>query len=457
MTSDNALLTMEMRDFGPIKEGKLDLKPLTVLIGPNNSGKSYTALLLRAIFETLQSGPIHRAFFQQVYQTSKGRKSQQLTESSMLESIIAVFRSTNTRTALSRQFREELLGTFGVERMTDLIRSGQKNALISIESKAVMMKIDLDGRSSRFEVELKEPNFTNLASNSLKKHLPKLERRGARMDARLTHEVMVNAVIDVLRSWLSFHELYYLPAARSGIAQSYRVIIASLVSEAPYLALRGIKLPRLSSPIADFISRILIWGEYRGALGYNPRKPLARVAHEFEKRALRGDITLRRIKENELPEIVYKFGGKELNLLQASSSIGELAPVLISLKYGFVRKDSIVVLEEPEAHLHPGWVIEMARLIGGVLNENVNLLITTHNDFLLSSINLLIKAHLAVDKGKAAGGTIDPNKVKAYLFKGRPGESTVEELEITKEGMPLDEFNKVVDELQDRHISLLAK
>ena len=40
---------IEVKDFGPIAEGAVDLKPLTVFIGPNNSGKSYMALLVYAL------------------------------------------------------------------------------------------------------------------------------------------------------------------------------------------------------------------------------------------------------------------------------------------------------------------------------------------------------------------------------------------------------------------------
>ena len=40
-------LEVEIENFGPISSGKVRLRPLTVFIGPNNSGKSYTAMLIR--------------------------------------------------------------------------------------------------------------------------------------------------------------------------------------------------------------------------------------------------------------------------------------------------------------------------------------------------------------------------------------------------------------------------
>ena len=38
-------LELEVADFGPIVEAKVDLRPLTVFVGPSNTGKSYMAIL----------------------------------------------------------------------------------------------------------------------------------------------------------------------------------------------------------------------------------------------------------------------------------------------------------------------------------------------------------------------------------------------------------------------------
>ncbi len=36
-------LELEVADFGPIVNAKIDLRPLTVFVGPSNTGKSYLA------------------------------------------------------------------------------------------------------------------------------------------------------------------------------------------------------------------------------------------------------------------------------------------------------------------------------------------------------------------------------------------------------------------------------
>ena len=50
-------LDMRIRDFGPIKKGSISLRPLTILIGPNNTGKSYAAMLAHTIITASAARP----------------------------------------------------------------------------------------------------------------------------------------------------------------------------------------------------------------------------------------------------------------------------------------------------------------------------------------------------------------------------------------------------------------
>ena len=42
-------LQLELVNFGPIVDGRIDLRPLTVFVGPSNTGKSYLAILIYAL------------------------------------------------------------------------------------------------------------------------------------------------------------------------------------------------------------------------------------------------------------------------------------------------------------------------------------------------------------------------------------------------------------------------
>ena len=42
-------LEIEVSDFGPISKARIDLRPLTVFVGPGNTGKSYLAIFIYAL------------------------------------------------------------------------------------------------------------------------------------------------------------------------------------------------------------------------------------------------------------------------------------------------------------------------------------------------------------------------------------------------------------------------
>ena len=47
--SDNNNLKLNVTNFGPIVKAEIDLRPLTVFVGPSNTGKSYLAMLIYAL------------------------------------------------------------------------------------------------------------------------------------------------------------------------------------------------------------------------------------------------------------------------------------------------------------------------------------------------------------------------------------------------------------------------
>ena len=57
MTPD-AACRVSVRDFGPVSSAAFDLRPLTVLVGPSNTGKSYLATLVYAFLQCF--GPAGR-------------------------------------------------------------------------------------------------------------------------------------------------------------------------------------------------------------------------------------------------------------------------------------------------------------------------------------------------------------------------------------------------------------
>ena len=58
----------EVTDFGPLAHATVEVKPLTVFLGPNSSGKSYMALAIYSLYRTLRVTPfrLRRGFSPEV-------------------------------------------------------------------------------------------------------------------------------------------------------------------------------------------------------------------------------------------------------------------------------------------------------------------------------------------------------------------------------------------------------
>lgn len=57
--SGKGALNLEVENFGPIVEARLDLRPLTILVGYGNAGKSYLATLVYALHRFFDAGNPH--------------------------------------------------------------------------------------------------------------------------------------------------------------------------------------------------------------------------------------------------------------------------------------------------------------------------------------------------------------------------------------------------------------
>lgn len=82
--------------------------------------------------------------------------------------------------------------------------------------------------------------------------------------------------------------------------------------------------------------------------------------------------------------------GEEFNLLECATGIRSFAILQILLKNGFLNKYTLLVIDEPEAHLHPQWIIEYARLVV-LLNKHVGVkfFIASHNPDMVSAIKYI--------------------------------------------------------------------
>ncbi len=248
---------------------------------------------------------------------------------------------------------------------------------------------------------------------------------------------------------------YYLPAARSGILQGHKLLASVILRKLPLAGIEALNVPQLSGIVADFISNIL---------SLAPRthsKSVAAISDFLESRICKGSIDRKAGGPKEgFPEIYYTVGKNEIPLHRTSSMVSEIAPIVLFLRY-LVRERDLLIIEEPEAHLHPDNQRILANAIVKLIRAGVQIVITTHSDYFVQQLSNFVRLGKAPRQRAALGYSRDDylsaEEVGAYLFKtaGRRGGSTVQELRVTDgEGIPEDEFVTIAEEIYDESVRL---
>ena len=83
-------------------------------------------------------------------------------------------------------------------------------------------------------------------------------------------------------------------------------------------------------------------------------------------------------------------------------------PILVALLLAAAQGNTIVLLENPEAHLHPRGQVEMAMLVAKAVECGVQVIVETHSDHFFDGIRIAVK--------EAEGNSLATN-VLAYWFE----------------------------------------
>ena len=123
----------------------------------------------------------------------------------------------------------------------------------------------------------------------------------------------------------------------------------------------------------------------------------------------------------ELYVTKYK-GGPEVHLTDVGFGVSQVLPVLVLCYYA--REGSILILEQPEAHLHPKVQSELADvLIDVVKNRNIQIILESHSEHLLHRLTRRI-----------AEEEISADDTALYSCQINEGVSEIEPLEMDKFG-----------------------
>ena len=96
--------------------------------------------------------------------------------------------------------------------------------------------------------------------------------------------------------------------------------------------------------------------------------------------------------QNEQEFVYLKRDGKKYNNLNTANGIKSFGIIQMLENGGFLDDRSLIVIDEPEVHLHPKWQLKYAELIVELVKADINILITTHSPYMLEALEIYSKA-----------------------------------------------------------------
>lgn len=480
-------LDVDIADFGPISRGRFKIRPLTILIGPNNSGKTYAAMLVHSVLT------LHRVsaayWFMPGYVKSQILKPEFRSMARDLDFLLRkktngvayavippklvnkihkmIFQNAETR------FSHTLVSNFGLQ-LRDLVRIGASSSKLSMRngnsfSATISKKTNASYSYLKTEYLIKRNKGKFLIRPSYMKD-PKFDHFVSLMHTK-TYEIIEEISKDLPRNvdngtlallTLLLHILYmsdehmpfnsyYFPAARSGIMHAYKAMVSGSIQHGLF---RGVHstLPGVSGVLSEFVSSAINTNLNNGAA-------FRRIGESVESKLFEGKMLLSNPAIG-IPEIFYRFMKKDIPMHISSSSIAEITPLSLFLRSG-LQKGDMLIIEEPEAHLHPANQLVLAKHLVSLIRHGVRVFLTTHSVFFLEQLSMFVKlGSLTKEQRKKHGHGVDDflldAEVAPYAFKRiSKGNYAINEItHSATEGISQEEFVNLDIDMHNKGLNI---
>lgn len=147
----------------------------------------------------------------------------------------------------------------------------------------------------------------------------------------------------------------------------------------------------VDSPMAvtnDSIYSDDLWDKFRSLL-VTPNKDISKndIQHIIQQ-IIGGKIELVTDTVGFSEELHYiSNGGVDIRIEDAATGIKSFAYLSRLLENGWLDKETLLLIDEPEAHLHPQWIVEFARLLVLIHKKlSVKVMVASHNPDMIAAI-----------------------------------------------------------------------
>ena len=356
-------IKVRIDQLGRIRDSEILVSPLMVFSGESGLGKSYLALLCHYFFELLINTSRLNHFF---------------VDNNIDFNILSKdFKDVGTALEIKKQDLEAWMAKDAILYLRYMLGYDGISGQIEItlpesvpDTMAFTYKKELTGLVDKEEI------YTILSLGNLRFRIQEKTQFDESPFAFLLRFVLIDYIFG---NYQMLDSTFVLPPSRGPILTEQIIPTTGMYSE--------------------FLN------DMAGLNRIKPRPDTAsEIVLELFRTILEGEV------DKEETTYIYTTNDASMPVSAAAASIREIAPLQILAKKQDVSRCAILV-EEPEAHLHPLKQRMIADIIGALSHNGAIMQITTHSDYFLRRLNELIMF------AKAKKTTDDPDKLRTLSEK----------------------------------------
>jgi ABC-type cobalamin transport system ATPase subunit len=85
-------------------------------------------------------------------------------------------------------------------------------------------------------------------------------------------------------------------------------------------------------------------------------------------------------------EFVFRRGGESISIKNTASGIKVFGLLQILIGNEFVAKNTVLIFDEPENHLHPKWQLKLAQMLVKLVDKGVYVLVSSHSPYMIEAL-----------------------------------------------------------------------
>lgn len=398
-------MELQLKNIGMIKEANIKLDGLTVIAGENNTGKSTVGKLLFSIIKASSR-------YKEDLEENKETKIVSIIEKNYFQLRRKVDFSENIKLRelfyppkFKRDIDEKSLKA--IETRLDLIKSQEENSLSSepnllnkenaylsdVKDNLLMLRKILLQEDNRQEAQKRAfqkvlmSEFKGKVSNQ--NNIEGLSKIQA-VDGE--NEILnIEMLNDNIKEFGIFDELYFSDATfiespvilqMSEAIDNSKTYFEDIDKDDKTIRTRR---PNVQLHIKDLNDKLKISFYEDEYLDIADIFTNIDVKGLFQKLS---DIVGGRIKylKKEKDFAYITTNGQKHSSLNTATGIKSFGIIQMLLKSDLIDERSLLILDEPEVHLHPKWQIKYAELIIELVKNNINVLVTSHSPYMIEAL-----------------------------------------------------------------------